>query len=314
MWYTDKQGEFIMKHIIFICDGENGNVRKPLMDSFYENGISGICAPELETGTEKLLTAFGFSLENCEKCAAPFIAASEGINLAPDDSAAELRFLSKDKISFGEAEMLADGLNEYSGFGANEFYACDGENCLLVMRQNAEMPDENECSAAVRNNPINERRRKRGLGIVEGCQIKDKSAKTYLPDYYTYTGKRCALTANNSIARGIARLANIELYDSDAPEEDFLAKAQAALNAFDDGFDAAFVHFNFSKDMIQNADTALTFIVNGLRARGEDYGALIMFDSDYIMYYPQFGNKLNEDIPRSVGVKFFFTLGEQYGK
>lgn len=303
-----------MKHIIFICDGENGNARKPLIDSFYENGISGICAPELETRTEKLLTAFGFSAENCEKCAAPFIAASRGINLEPGDTAAELEFLSKDKISCGEAEMLADGLNEHFGFGANEFYACEDGRNLLVLRQNAEMPDESECSAAVRNNPINEKRRKKGLGIVEGCRIGGKSAKTYLPDYYEYIKMRCALTAKNSIARGIARAANIEIYDFDAPDDDFLTKAQTALNAFDDGFDAVFVHFCRSKDMIQNADTALTFIVNGLRARGEDYGALIMFDSDYIMYYPQFGKKLNEDIPRSVGVKFFFTLGEQYGK
>lgn len=302
-----------MKYIIFVCDGENGNARKMLIDSFSSKGMHGGIINENGNRTQRLLSSFGFNTDCCENCAAPFIAAAEGIQLAPDDFAAELEFLSSDKISQGEAEMLADGLNSRFGFGALEFYACDGENGLLVLRQNAEMPDEGECADAIRNSSVNEKRKKKGLNTADGCRITGRSTKTYLPEYYSLVGKRCALAAKNSIVRGIARLAKIELYDFDGPDEDFLSKAQAALNAFDDGFDASFVHFNHSKEMLQNADTALTFTVNGLRARGEDYGVLILFDSSYILYLPN-ADRQEKDITRADAVKILFECGDKYGK
>lgn len=302
-----------MKYIVFICDGENVAVRKPLIDSFASKGICGRCEPKYGNKTQMLLSSFGFDVNECENNAAPFVAVSSGISIMPSDEVMSVEFLSNDTISPGEAEMLADGLNSRFGFGPNEFYAGDGENAFLVIRRGADVPDESECAESVKNNSVNGRREKKGLDTVNGCRLFGKSTGTYLPDYFSLLHKRCALTAKNSVARGIARLAKIELYDFDEPDEAFLAKAQAALNAFDDGFDATFVHFNSSKDMLQNADTALTFTVNGLRARGEDYGVLVLFNSSYIMYLPQGENK-SEDILRADAVKILLCKGEKYGK
>ena len=121
--------------------------------------------------------------------------------------------------------------------------------------------------------------------------VGSKPGLSPFKDKYGLSGS--AVTAVD-LVRGIAKLADMTTYDVDGAtgtlETNFMGKAKATLTAFDEGYDFCYLHFeapdecghrheiNRKVKAIEMLDTVLTFVINGLRARGEEYGVLIMPD------------------------------------
>ncbi len=146
----------------------------------------------------------------------------------------------------------------------------------------------------LKNHPVNLKRKAKGKRMANTCWFWGVGSKPGLsPFEEKYSKKGAAVTAVD-LVRGIARLADMTTYDVDGAtgtlETNFMGKAKATLAAFDEGHDFCYLHFEAPDECghrhetsrkvkaIEMLDTVLTFVVNGLRARGEEYGVLIMPD------------------------------------
>ena len=142
--------------------------------------------------------------------------------------------------------------------------------------------------------PVNLRRRQQGKRMANTCWFWGAGSKPGLSSFEQKYGKKGAAVTAVDLVRGIARLAGMETYDvagaTGTLETNFMGKAKAALTAYDEGCDFCYLHFEAPDECghrhgvkrkvqsIEMLDTVLSFVVNGLRARGQEYGILIMPD------------------------------------
>lgn len=146
----------------------------------------------------------------------------------------------------------------------------------------------------LKNHPVNLKRKAEGKHMANTCWFWGVGSKPGLSPFKEKYGLSGAAVTAVDLVRGIARLADMEAYDVEGAtgtlETNFMGKARAALTAFDEGHDFCYLHFEAPDECghrgevsrkvksIEMLDTVLTFVVNGLRARKEDYGVLIMPD------------------------------------
>lgn len=144
------------------------------------------------------------------------------------------------------------------------------------------------------NHPVNQKRRVQGKRAANTCWFWGAGSKPGLSSFEQKYGKKGAAVTAVDLVRGIARLAGMDVFDVDGAtgtlETNFMGKAKAALTAYDEGYDFCYLHFEAPDECghrhevrrkvqaIEMLDTVLNFVVNGLRARGQEYGVLIMPD------------------------------------
>lgn len=210
----------------------------------------------------------------------------------------------------------------------------------------------------LKDHPVNQARKAAGKRPANTCWFWGVGTKPGLSPFEEKYGKTGAAVTAVDLVRGIARLADMRVYDVDGAtgtlETNFMGKAQAALTAYDEGCDFVYLHFEAPDECghrheverkvksIEMLDTVLTFVVNGLKARGEEYGVLIMPDHPtpiptgshssepvpYTMYFscgeaPSGADSLSEESAAATGKRQevgyelltrFFEVGDKLGK
>ena len=146
----------------------------------------------------------------------------------------------------------------------------------------------------LKNHPVNLKRKANGKRMANTCWFWGVGSKPGLSPFEEKYGKKGAAVTAVDLVRGIARLADMDTYDVEGAtgtlETNFMGKAKATLSAYDEGHDFCYLHFEAPDECghrgetdrkiksIEMLDTVLNFVVNGLRARKEDYAVLIMPD------------------------------------
>ncbi len=142
--------------------------------------------------------------------------------------------------------------------------------------------------------PVNLARKEQGKHMANTCWFWGAGSKPGLSSFEQKYGKKGAVVTAVDLVRGIARLAGMDAFDVDGAtgtlETNFMGKAKATLTAYDEGYDFCYLHFEAPDECghrhevkrkiqsIEMLDMVLNFVVNGLRARQQDYGVLIMPD------------------------------------
>ncbi len=245
---------------------------------------------------------------------------------------------SSDEISTQEASELIDALNEELSGDQMRFYAGISYRHILIIHNGCSdvtlTPPHDITGRKVSNylpggngapvllelmkksyeilskHPVNLKRIKEGKRPANTCWFWGVGSKPGLSPFKEKTGKTGAAVTAVDLVRGIARLAGMTTYDVEGAtgtlETNFLGKAQATLQAFDDGADFCYLHFEAPDECghrreiqrkvrsIEMLDTVLDFVTKGLKARGEDYGVLIMPDHPTLI---STGSHSSDDVP-----------------
>lgn len=181
-----------------------------------------------------------------------------------------------------------------------------GEFYLDIMKKSYEILSQH---------PVNKARQVNGKRPANTCWFWGIGTKPGLSPFDKKYSRTGAVVTAVDLVKGIGALAGMRAYDVDGAtgtlETNFMGKATATLKAFDDGFDFCYLHFEAPDECghrheierkvkaIEMLDTVLEFVVGGLKARGEEYGVLIMPDHPtpvstgshssanvpYLMYY-----------------------------
>lgn len=160
-----------------------------------------------------------------------------------------------------------------------------GEFYLDIMKKSYEI---------LSTHPVNQKRIAQGKRPANTCWFWGIGTKPGLSPFKEKYSRSGAVVTAVDLVRGIGALAGMQAYDVDGAtgtlETNFMGKAAATLKAFDDGFDFCYLHFEAPDECghrheierkvksIEMLDTVLEFVVAGLKARGEEYGVLIMPD------------------------------------
>lgn len=142
--------------------------------------------------------------------------------------------------------------------------------------------------------PVNLKRAAAGKRMANTCWFWGVGSKPGLSPFDKKYGKTGAAVTAVDLVRGIARLADMDTYDVEGAtgtlETNFMGKVKATLTAYDEDHDFCYLHFEAPDECghrheierkvksVEMLDTVLTHVVNGLKARGEDYGILVMPD------------------------------------
>lgn len=229
---------------------------------------------------------------------------------------------SSDEVSTEEAELLIETLNEELGNDMIEFHAGISYRHILIIHggdSNVTLTPPHDITGKpvkdylpkgsgsailfdimvksheiLKNHPVNLKRVAAGKRPANTCWFWGVGSKPGLSPFKEKYGKTGAAVTAVDLVRGIARLADMDIYDVEGAtgtlETNFMGKAKATLTAFDEGHDFCYLHFEAPDECghrgetdrkirsIEMLDTVLTFVVNGLRARNEEYGVLIMPD------------------------------------
>jgi 2,3-bisphosphoglycerate-independent phosphoglycerate mutase len=188
-------------------------------------------------------------------------------------------------IHGGDASVTLTPPHDITGKPIKEYLPKGNDMLLDLMKKSHEI---------LKNHPVNLKRKANGKRMANTCWFWGVGSKPGLsPFKEKYNMSGAAVTAVD-LVRGIARLADMDTYDVEGAtgtlETNFMGKAKAALTAFDEGHDFCYLHFEAPDECghrgetqrkiksVEMLDTVLTFVINGLRARNEEYGVLIMPD------------------------------------
>ncbi len=188
-------------------------------------------------------------------------------------------------IHGGDASVTLTPPHDITGKPVKEYLPKGNDMLLDLMKKSHEI---------LKNHPVNLKRKANGKRMANTCWFWGVGSKPGLsPFKEKYNMSGAAVTAVD-LVRGIARLADMNTYDVEGAtgtlETNFMGKAKAALTAFDEGHDFCYLHFEAPDECghrgetqrkiksVEMLDTVLTFVINGLRARNEEYGVLIMPD------------------------------------
>ena len=146
------------------------------------------------------------------------------------------------------------------------------------------------------NHPINIERKKQGLHPANSCWFWGAGTKPSLSSFEEKTGKKGAMISAVDLLKGIAVGSSMKVITVDGANgglhTNYEGKAQAAVDVLTDkGYDFVYVHLEAPDEMghqgsverkvqaIENLDARIIRpIVEGLRAKGEDFRMLILPD------------------------------------
>lgn len=146
------------------------------------------------------------------------------------------------------------------------------------------------------NHPINIERKKQGLHPANSCWFWGAGTKPSLSSFEEKTGKKGAMISAVDLLKGIAVGSSMKVITVDGANgglhTNYEGKAQAAVDVLTDkGYDFVYVHLEAPDEMghqgsverkvqaIENLDARIIRpIVEGLRAKGEDFRMVILPD------------------------------------
>lgn len=145
------------------------------------------------------------------------------------------------------------------------------------------------------DHPINVDRAKRGLNKANSIWIWGEGTTPSLPEFEALYGKKGAMISAVDLLKGIAIAAKMKSIDVEGADgslhTNYAGKAQACLEALEDGYDFVYVHVEAPDECghrgeVDNKILAIEYldekivkpILEGLEAMGDDYRILIMPD------------------------------------
>ena len=146
------------------------------------------------------------------------------------------------------------------------------------------------------NHPINIERKKQGLHPANSCWFWGAGTKPSLSSFEEKTGKKGAMISAVDLLKGIAVGSSMKVITVDGANgglhTNYEGKARAAVDVLTDkGYDFVYVHLEAPDEMghqgsverkvqaIENLDARIIRpIVEGLRAKGEDFRMVILPD------------------------------------
>lgn len=245
------------------------------------------------------------------------------VTLSEEDCAYEDRQIidhSSDEISTEEAEALIEALKEGLGRKGYSFYAGTSYRHLLVQEDGTEtelvpphdilarrigeyLPEDpilcdmmKESYCILKNHPVNEERRKKGLHPANSAWFWGAGKKPALDSFEERTGKRGIMISAVDLLKGIAVGAGMDCASvkgaNGGLHTNYRGKAQAAVQALAyDGYDFAYIHIEAPDEMghqgnaadkiaaIENIDEkVLKTVICGLEEAGEEYRLLLLPD------------------------------------
>ena len=245
------------------------------------------------------------------------------VTLSEEDCAYEDRQIidhSSDEISTEEAAVLIEALKEGLGRKGYLFYAGTSYRHLLVQENGTEtelvpphdiltrrigeyLPGDpilrdmmRESYGILKNHPVNEERRKKGLHPANSAWFWGAGKKPALDSFEERTGKRGIMISAVDLLKGIAVGAGMDCASvkgaNGGLHTNYRGKAQAAVQALAyDGYDFAYIHIEAPDEMghqgnaadkiaaIENIDEKVLNTVNcGLEEAGEEYRLLLLPD------------------------------------
>ncbi len=245
------------------------------------------------------------------------------VTLSEEDCAYEDRQIidhSSDEISTEEAAVLIEALKEGLGRKGYLFYAGTSYRHLLVQEKGTEtelvpphdiltrrigeyLPGDpilrdmmRESYGILKNHPVNEERRKKGLHPANSAWFWGAGKKPALDSFEERTGKRGIMISAVDLLKGIAVGAGMDCASvkgaNGGLHTNYRGKAQAAVQALAyDGYDFAYIHIEAPDEMghqgnaadkiaaIENIDEkVLKTVICGLEEAGEEYRLLLLPD------------------------------------
>ena len=245
------------------------------------------------------------------------------VTLSEEDCAYEDRQIidhSSDEISTEEAAVLIEALKEGLGRKGYLFYAGTSYRHLLVQENGTEtelvpphdiltrrigeyLPGDpilrdmmRESYGILKNHPVNEERRKKGLHPANSAWFWGAGKKPALDSCEERTGKRGIMISVVDLLKGIAVGAGMDCASvkgaNGGLHTNYRGKAQAAVQALAyDGYDFAYIHIEAPDEMghqgnaadkiaaIENIDEkVLKTVICGLEEAGEEYRLLLLPD------------------------------------
>ena len=245
------------------------------------------------------------------------------VTLSEEDCAYEDRQIidhSSDEISTEEAAVLIEALKEGLGRKGYLFYAGTSYRHLLVQENGTEtelvpphdiltrrigeyLPGDpilrdmmRESYGILKNHPVNEERRKKGLHPANSAWFWGAGKKPALDSFEERTGKRGIMISAVDLLKGIAVGAGMDCASvkgaNGGLHTNYRGKAQAAVQALAyDGYDFAYIHIEAPDEMghqgnaadkiaaIENIDEkVLKTVICGLEEAGEEYSLLLLPD------------------------------------
>ena len=245
------------------------------------------------------------------------------VTLSEEDCAYEDRQIidhSSDEISTEEAAVLIEALKEGLGRKGYLFYAGTSYRHLMVQDNGTEtelvpphdiltrrigeyLPGDpilrdmmRESYGILKNHPVNEERRKKGLHPANSAWFWGAGKKPALDSFEERTGKRGIMISAVDLLKGIAVGAGMDCASvkgaNGGLHTNYRGKAQAAVQALAyDGYDFAYIHIEAPDEMghqgnaadkiaaIENIDEkVLKTVICGLEEAGEEYRLLLLPD------------------------------------
>lgn len=230
---------------------------------------------------------------------------------------------SAGEITTEEATELINYINEKLGGGDYKFYAgisyrhclvvSDGKtgHCLtpphdisdkkigahLPKGENAEVYSEfmKKSYELLKDHPINIMRVKEGKKPANSVWLWGEGTKPAMPDFLKMRGLKGGIISAVDLVKGIGMLAGMEIIKVKGAtgnfDTDFNGKAQAALNALENGLDFVYIHMEAPDECGHHGDfkhkvysieqidgKVVKKIVDGLNGKGENFAMLVCPD------------------------------------
>ena len=231
---------------------------------------------------------------------------------------------SADEITTPEADQLIRTLDEKLGNDARKFYTgVSYRHCLIWKNGNDTYPfmrphdilgkrigeylpkEENgggdfyrlmrESFEILNHHPVNEARRARGLKPANSAWLWSPGKKPQLPNFKQKWGLDGAVISAVDLIKGIGICAGMRSIDVEGAtgnvRTNYRGKAEAAINAFRDGYDYVYVHVEAPDECGHRAETEnkvlsvekidseiLAPVYDYLKSAGEDFRIMVLPD------------------------------------
>ena len=147
----------------------------------------------------------------------------------------------------------------------------------------------------LKDHPVNLNRIKQGKNPANSLWFWGEGTKPQLEDFSKKFSLKGGIISAVDLLKGIGKIANMQVIEVAGAtgnyDTNFLGKANACLNALDNGLDFVYIHMeapdecghhgdlkNKIYSIEQIDDKVVKTVVNGLEERGEDYAILICPD------------------------------------
>lgn len=162
----------------------------------------------------------------------------------------------------------------------------EGKRLLAIMEKSHQL---------LKDHPVNINRIKQGKNPANSLWFWGEGTKPQLEDFSKKFSLKGGIISAVDLLKGIGKIANMQVIEVAGAtgnyDTNFLGKANACLNALDNGLDFVYIHMeapdecghhgdlkNKIYSIEQIDDKVVKTVVNGLEERGEDYAILICPD------------------------------------